>query len=324
MEVSAIIPTYNRRAHVIRAIDSVLAQTIPVEEIIVTDDGSTDDTVEALTRRYGSSVNVVRQENMGAAAARNRGMREARCEWIAFLDSDDIWLPTKIERQLEALTPLTGESGVCFTDVVFDANPDMKQSAFQEAGFERAPAPGTLEEPTEHMLAERRAIWTSSLLIRTSLIRDVGGFDEALVLAEDTDLLFRLSFKTRFRFVGEVLVRMDRDPSRATGLVELFSTRDDRKYDSFERMYTKWLAMPEVAGTRHRNRIRDMLRVVYYSSVEAKMHELRLRPAFRRIRELRALGETYPSFILTLLGRKIKKLRSRPKAFEEGRVGLRL
>lgn len=147
MKVSALIPTYNRRTQVTRAIESVLAQSVPVEEIIVVDDGSTDGSAEAIRSCYGSRVAIYRQENAGVSSARNRGIREAQGEWIAFLDSDDVWLPTKIERQLEALGELGNEFGLSFTDCLYDGDPDRKLSIFQETGFEDAPRFGSLRSP---------------------------------------------------------------------------------------------------------------------------------------------------------------------------------
>lgn len=308
MEVSALIPTYNRRVQVLRAVDSVLAQTMPVREIIVVDDGSTDGTAEAIRSRYGSCVEVFRQENAGVSAARNRGIREARGEWIALLDSDDVWLPTKIERQVEALTDLGSEFGLCFTDNLYGGNPDMKLSAFQETCFEAVARFGPLEEETTQLLAGREPFFTSSLLIRHSLLEELDGFDEALVLGEDADMVFRLSFRTRFCFVSEPLVEVDRTPSRA-GLCDLYATRDDRTYASFERRYTKWLAMPEVVGTQYERPVRQMLRKFCYDSAEAKIHQLRVRPALREIRRLRAMGESYTSILATLLAHKIAKVR---------------
>jgi len=309
MTISVIIPTYNRRMHVFRAIDSAFAQTVPIDEVIVVDDGSTDGTVEAMARRYGSTVNILRQANRGAAAARNRGIREARGEWVAFLDSDDVWLPTKLERQVEALTILGREYGLCSADAAFDGNPDMKLSRFQEMGLECRGEFGTLEEPARHIVGWRNPFVTSSLFVRTSLIREIGGFDEALVIGEDQDVMLRLGFRTKFCFVADELVRMDRDPTRTTGLEKLLGTRDDRKYNSLEWMYKKWLTLPEIGGTKYEQTIRQLLRLTYYSSIEAKIHDVRMRPAIDKILQLRALGEYYPLMALMLFVRKLKKLR---------------
>ncbi len=100
--VSLIMPAYNASKYICRAIDSILAQTLPVDEIIVVDDGSTDNTVELLTE-YGDKVKVICQTNAGASVARNTGINAANSDWIAFLDADDQWLPDKNQLQVELL-----------------------------------------------------------------------------------------------------------------------------------------------------------------------------------------------------------------------------
>jgi glycosyltransferase involved in cell wall biosynthesis len=309
MKVSAVIPTYNRSSQVCRAIDSVLAQTVRVEEIIVVDDGSTDGTADAVRDRYGCRVVLLEQENAGAAAARNRGIREARGEWIAFLDSDDVWMPTKIERQFEALAALGGEFGVCFTDCVFDGDPQMKLTAFYLAGLEDPPLLGALEEPAKFVLAGREPFWTQSLLVRHALLQAPDGFDDALVIREDTDLLFRLSFKTRFCFTSESLVRIDRNPTRVIGLCNLYSQADDRVFESLRRLYTKWLTLPMVVGSEYEPQVRQLLRGNFFNSAESKIRRLKMVQALREISRLRAMGESYASVASTLLLRKIAKFR---------------
>jgi len=309
LTISALIPTYNRRTQVLRAIGSVLAQTVPVDEIVVVDDGSTDGSAEAIRSRYGSRVTLFRQENAGVSAARNRGIREAKGEWIAFLDSDDVWFPTKIERQLEALAALGGGFGVCFTDCVYDGNPDKKLSVFQETSFEGAQTIGALEEPVKYVLAEREPFYTQSLLVLRSLLQGPDGFDHALVVREDTDVLFRLTFRTKFCYAAEPLVRIDRNPARAVGLCNLYSMRDDRMFDSLRRLYTKWLGLPEVAGSEHEQPVREMLRKLYFGSAESKIRELRIGPALHEINGLRRMGDSYSSIAITLLSRKISKLK---------------
>src|SRR5689334_18705546 len=100
--ITTVIPVYNGAGEIRRSLDSVLAQTRPVDEVIVVDDGSTDGTRE-IALGYGGVVRLVRQQNAGAAAARNHGVREAASEWVAFLDHDDEWMPEKIERQVAVL-----------------------------------------------------------------------------------------------------------------------------------------------------------------------------------------------------------------------------
>jgi glycosyltransferase involved in cell wall biosynthesis len=308
LKVSVIIPTYNRQARVLRAIDCVLAQTSPVDEIIIVDDGSTDGTAEAIHARHGSRIKVLRQGNQGVSAARNNGIREAQGEWIAFLDSDDVWLPTKMESQFEALASFGGEPGVCFTDNFFDGDPNLKLSRFQEMGFGSVTRFGTLNQAGRFILAGREPFFTSSVIVQRSLLESIPLFDEALMIGEDGDLFFRLSFITCFCFVAEPLVCVDRTPTRTVGLCNLYFTRDDRKYDSLERRFAKWLAMPEVAGTEYEEPARARLRELCYDSVECKIHDFRLGAALREVNTLKTLGDSYASVLVNLFSRKMRKL----------------
>ena len=106
--VSVVIPTYNRREYVQEAIDSVLAQSYTDYELIVVDDGSNDSTGEALHSRYGDRLAYEWRPNAGVSAARNRGLELARGEFIAFLDSDDVWLPQKLQQQVAFLDESPG------------------------------------------------------------------------------------------------------------------------------------------------------------------------------------------------------------------------
>ncbi|MBI1347036.1 glycosyltransferase [bacterium] len=108
--VSVVIPCYNGVKYLRETIDSVLVQTCPVHEIILVDDGSTDDSA-AIAESYGPPVRVIRQPNQGESVARNRGIDEAQGNWVAFLDADDLWKPEKIERQLSRITP--NVSAIC-------------------------------------------------------------------------------------------------------------------------------------------------------------------------------------------------------------------
>ncbi|MEM7587469.1 MAG: glycosyltransferase family 2 protein, partial [Acidobacteriota bacterium] len=115
--VAAIIPTRDRAQWTLRAVESVLAQTRPADEVIVVDDGSRDDTVEQLERHH-PEVTMLRLDGRGVSAARNAGIAAATSEWLAFLDSDDEWLPGKLEAQLNALAD-EAELLVCHTDEIW-------------------------------------------------------------------------------------------------------------------------------------------------------------------------------------------------------------
>ena len=142
--VSAIIPTYNRAHLVTEAIDSVLAQTYPHIEVIVVDDGSTDDTMARLAP-YGSRIRVIRQENAGPAAARNKGIAASSGGLVAFLDSDDLWLPAKIERQVRLLQKAGTSIPCCLCNINMRWEP--KRTRFiRDRGPEAAYCRGNLDQ----------------------------------------------------------------------------------------------------------------------------------------------------------------------------------
>jgi len=138
--VSIVIPTYNRARQVQAALKSVLAQTYPEFEAIVVDDGSTDGTDESIkqiVRLQGGNGGQVRyffQPNQGQSAARNKGIDEARGEWVAFLDSDDVWLPEKLEWQVRAIEKFQGKCCACITDARLFNDSGMDTTAFRAGG----------------------------------------------------------------------------------------------------------------------------------------------------------------------------------------------
>ena len=135
--VSVVIPTFNRARQVQAALKSVLAQTYREFEAIVVDDGSTDGTGDAIQELISNGAKQVRyffQPNQGQSAARNKGTDEARGEWVAFLDSDDVWLPEKLEWQVRAIEQFQGKCCACITDARLVDNLGMDTTAFRESG----------------------------------------------------------------------------------------------------------------------------------------------------------------------------------------------
>lgn len=201
--VSAIIPTYNRSHVVCEAIDSVLAQTYSHMEVIVVDDGSKDDTVERL-KQYRDRIRVVHQTNAGPAAARNRGIAVSRGELIAFLDSDDIWLPQMIERQV-ALLGRAGESvPCCFCNILMKWNSGDRTS-FEIALLKPDADEGVWLNP-EEILATRFVLFTQGSVIRRDVLERIGGFDTNIRYLEDYELPLRLSLEGPWAFIKEPLV----------------------------------------------------------------------------------------------------------------------
>jgi glycosyltransferase involved in cell wall biosynthesis len=201
--VSVVIPTFDRRERVGRAVESVLAQTRPADETLVVDDGSRDGTADGLTRRFGSAIRVLRQENAGVAVARNHGIRAARHGLVAFLDSDDIWEKRKLELQLPALD----DPRVVLSVTNWAWRSEPERDAFGAAGLEVPsgcfvdPLPlATLARPGRALFLVQTAIARKSALAR------VGGFDERIRLGEDTRLLLRLAFEGPFAVLAAPLM----------------------------------------------------------------------------------------------------------------------
>lgn len=307
--VSVVIPTYNRSGLLTNAVESVLAQTYTDYELIVVDDGSTDDTAQTL-RPYSDRIRYFYQENRGASGAQNRGIDLATGAWISFLASDDVWLPSKLERQLRALTTLGDAFGACFTDCTYTGHPELIRSAFQEAGFSTTLEFGPCDDPIPYILARHNLIYVQSLLVRRRLLEELEGFDEALVVSEDTDLLFRLAFKTRFCFVSAPLVRVDRTPSRPR-LMEVFHEKSDRLFGCIAHRYQKWLGLPDLVDATIRRHIETSLRAVYYDWTIANLHQRRPRAALRTVRTLHATGHRYPTIAATLMFQLLRRLRRR-------------
>lgn len=202
MNVSAIIPAYNQGGFVEEAVRSVLAQDVPPSEVIVIDDGSTDDTATRLDA-YRGRVRVVSQENQGVSAARNRGVALSSGALVAFLDADDAWLPGKLRAQR----------------ALFESDPGM---GLVHCGVEeidgRGRRLGVRLDGQEGWVADRMLFFGtgvilgggSAAVIRRDLLRQAGGFDERLSTSADWDLHQRVARLARVGFVPEPLVRYRR------------------------------------------------------------------------------------------------------------------
>lgn len=204
-QISVVIPAYNSADYIGRAIRSVQGQTYPAHEIIVVDDGSTDET-EAAVSAFGEGVTYLRQSNAGAAAARNNGIHAAEGEWIAFLDADDEWLPHKLQSQVELL----------------QRHPELTwvYANFYQCGCTGTPrriahvpeVTGKLPEDTDYFDSYLSAnlsgfyMWIGTVLVRRQALLDAGLFKVGLLKVEDNDMWYRLSYRrSRVGYVCEPL-----------------------------------------------------------------------------------------------------------------------
>ena len=296
--VSVIIPTYNRSALLVNALESVLRQTYTDYELIVIDDGSTDDTRERL-QPYMERIRYYYQENRGASAAQNSGVRIATGKWISILGSDDVWRPTKLARQFEVLSALGDEYGACVTNCDYIGNSGMSSTVFDEAGIKTDQAFGPLENPIQYIVKENGICVQSLLLLRT-LFNELGGFDESLGLSEDRDLIFRLSFKTKFCFISAPLVSIDRTPGvqRLTGLL---SRKDDQTFSWLELAHNRMLSQSALMDRKTCEIIQNELIGIYYGWAKERIGSLRLMIAIQIIKKIKHMGQSYPRIIWTLL-----------------------
>lgn len=193
LKVAAVIATYNSASLLPGCIDSILSQTYPVDEIVVVDDGSQDNTREVV-EAYPHPVRYLWQTNRGVSAARNKGIQESTCPWVALLDADDRWYPDKIERQVHALAkdPM---AALCYAGRTL-VYPDGKE----------APDPAPAVKALWPRLRYANPVTPSTLLMRRDLILGAGGFDEELKAFEDWELVCRLIRACRIVAVEEPLI----------------------------------------------------------------------------------------------------------------------
>jgi len=195
-DVSVIIATHNRQLQVCEAIDSVLAQTEPVREVIVVDDGSTDDTPKQLAK-YGNRIRILHQRQAGASAARNLGMHAAQGDWIAFLDDDDVWLETKIARQIELVNNNSALGLVYCSDHAVDEQ--------LRTLYTRTAAPENRGDVFERLLI-KNFIFTSCVIARRKAIEQAGYMQLEFRFAQDWDLWLKIAAQYPVDFAPEPLV----------------------------------------------------------------------------------------------------------------------
>jgi len=194
--VSVIMPAYNAAPFIAAAIDSVLAQTYTQFELIVVDDGSTDETAH-IVHSYGRRVRYIFQQNARQAAARNCGLRQASGELCAFIDADDIWLPEKLEKQV-AFFKQHPEVGLvyCSMQMIDRGGNSLKECQANLRG----------EALSQILLGKLAGVGGSTSIVPRRVVEEIGGFDTSLPPCEDTDLFWRIASLYPIDYLDEVLV----------------------------------------------------------------------------------------------------------------------
>jgi len=247
MRISVVIPTYNRAAAVGEAIESVLRQTRPPDEIIVVDDGSSDNTAEVLAA-FGDRIRIVAQPNGGVSAARNAGIRLATGDWLAFLDSDDVWLPHRLATLTRDV--IEPSVGVHVADIVLEG-PGYEERLFAARNLaypqHRAQR---IERPLPLVLS---GLSLDSIACRRDWMLAAGGFDTSLRMFEDLDVLTRLALRGPWCFTSEVVCRARRlaEP-QGLALTTEAARNEVRTKTGLARLFAALAAAPELTPTERR------------------------------------------------------------------------
>lgn len=233
--VSIVIPAYNVATYISETLTAVFAQTFTDFEVIAVNDGSPDtEELERAIQPYRERICYLKQENLGASAARNTGLRAARGELIAFLDADDLWSPQYLEQQLKFMREYDCDLA-CADAMIFGVSADAGQS-YMDSLMRTAPPEGRVTF-LELVNAERSLI-TSGVVVRRDLILEVGLFDETLRNAQDFDLWLRLArHGARLAYHRQVLLRYRSRLNSLSGDAINSHRRELRVFDKIEQSY---------------------------------------------------------------------------------------
>lgn len=247
LRVSAVIPAYNAVSHIVRSIDSILNQSCPADEIIVVDDGSTDGTAE-IVKGYGDKVRYVYQENAGASVARNTGIKNATCDWIAFLDGDDEWHSDYLECQVDLIER---NPEIVWTTANFyecSCGGEHKQQLHDKgAGSEFLNGKDVYDDYFDAYIIGA-AGWTGTMMIKRDALEEAGLFTPGLPMGNDVDMWYRIAYRwPRIGYntkplavyhsdVTESITKKQRDPNLLCNLIarHLEISKAESAYDRFK------------------------------------------------------------------------------------------
>ncbi|MCK5542564.1 MAG: glycosyltransferase [Desulfobacterales bacterium] len=197
--VSVVIPTYNRKNIIVRAIESVLNQTYKNYEIIIVDDGSTDGTVDYIKNNYNFKIKCISQKNMGASSARNKGISEAKGKYVAFLDSDDEWINSKLTTQVAFLEKNPEIALLCGRTYKSD---DIKKV--------NSPLTKKIVGNLFNTLYSHSFVSTPTVIVKKDVLDQVGGFDTNYKSAEDFDLWLKITKNYQCAFLPGLIAIVNR------------------------------------------------------------------------------------------------------------------
>jgi len=307
ISVSVIIPTYNRARCVGEAIDSVLVQEPPADEVIVVDDGSTDAT-SAVLAAYGDRITVIRQDNAGAAAARNTGLAHACGDWIAFLDSDDLWLPGRMARLHRDLGAGENEDIVLHVADLRMTGEGYDERLFNLRGWE-IPA-GETETVSDPFARAMSGVSPCSSAVRREIAEKVGGFPASFPVGEDIYFFSAVALAGPALFSGGVAAEARRIAGDEVAAVDLFRREPVRAYALSQQRFELLRRLP--MNGRHETLLRRHMSGNLFSLARAEAEAGiagHRRHLLRMVREhpskARAVVKAIPPFLLGRRGYRL-------------------
>lgn len=272
--ISVIIPLYNKEAGVATALRSVLAQTYQDFEIVVVDDGSTDGSVAVVETFNDPRICLIRQQNAGVSAARNRGIKEAEGEYVAFLDADDEWIPEFLA-EIVTLQKEFPECKAQATNYVFNSRGVKSQTILRKIPFKSER--GILTNYFEVASCSHPPVWTSAVCIERELLQEIGGFPVGVKSGEDLLTWARIAVRTQWAYsikelaqynLGEGYDKKNLPPRRqdagdpvGKGFLELYKA--DKKIIGFRKYLSHWHKMRASVAIRYGERKETLNEVTY-------------------------------------------------------------
>lgn len=268
ISISAVVPCYNRKETIMRCIDSILNQTYPIYEIVIVDDGSSDGTIELLEKNCGnnSKVKIIRQDHRGAQAARNMGIKAAQGEYIAFLDSDDEWMPDKLARQSEALIK-NPNAVICTNGIVQKdwKNGIPKAYSASNRRSETKSEPLNLKGASGYVykeIFENAFCLFPTLLTSKKNLMYIGMLDENVPSFQEWDTAIRLAKEFKFVYLTEPLFIYHLHDDETI-------SKDTKKYiDGLDYIYSKYQA--EIIEQLGRKGLRQKYKALALKCLEYK------------------------------------------------------
>jgi glycosyltransferase involved in cell wall biosynthesis len=218
-QIGVVVPTYNRERLVVRAVESVLQQRLPAAEVLVVDDGSTDDTARQIAR-FPPVVKYIYQRNAGASAARNRGVDGIRSPWVAFLDSDDVWYESHLERMAHAIHQTGGAARIYFADALL-CDRAGERRLWEVCNFGISGVYELKSDATDWVMTSWPPMLLQSSVLRRSAYVEAGGLWERLPTRHDTHLFLKLGLAGSACAVAGCSARItDDDPGQRLTLAQ--------------------------------------------------------------------------------------------------------